>query len=51
MLSTLISIEVKHQIRLFEVASIYEKLSDGYKERQILSGVLYGSAHNLNSGA
>jgi len=35
----------QNQIRLFEVASIYEKLSDGYKERQILSGVLYGSAY------
>ena len=35
----------QNQIRLFEVASIYEKLSDGYKERQVLSGVLYGSAY------
>ena len=33
------------QIRLFEIASIYEKSGVSYKERLVLSGILYGSAY------
>ena len=32
------------QIRLFEIASTYMKSNSGYAEKQVLSGVLYGSS-------
>ena len=32
------------QIRLFEIASSYTKSNSGYTEKQVLSGVLYGSS-------
>jgi len=30
------------QVRLFEIASTYIKLKDGYKENEVLSGLVYG---------